>query len=145
MKRKNGNRIWSQDLGKRILLPLSHWGGDLPVPRHKAGRTMKVPQHFDLVMVVPHPGRTMQVLDVFDGKSLASASLDAAGSRFQGEFVSEPAVLEDGRIVIPVQKYEESDASLLILGVLPVVDRDETTGKEAGTDGGSPGLKENNL
>jgi outer membrane protein assembly factor BamB len=119
LKLQNGHRVWYQEMGQRILLPLVLWGGDLPIPKKKSGKTVSVPQFYDLILVVPHPGITLQVLDAFDGKSLASTTIGSSRNQFQGEFVTEPAVLDDGRIVIAVQKYKESEASLLVLGIVP--------------------------
>jgi hypothetical protein len=128
LKLQNGHRLWFQDMGHRVYLPLVHWRGELPITVKKSGKTVSIPQSYDLILVVPHPGINLQVLDSFDGKSLASKTIGAPGNGFEGEFVTEPAVLEDGRIVIAVQKYKESDASLLILGIVPATPDDSDSG-----------------
>lgn len=104
LKARNGHRLWVQDLGQRVLFPLVHWRGALG------------PKDHDLILVVPHPARSIRILDPFDGKSLASFRLGTGdGQETEDEFASYPAVLADGRIVLPVQKYSSEEAVLLVL------------------------------
>ena len=104
LKARNGHRLWFQDLGQRVLVPLVHWRGALG------------PNDHDLILVIPHPARSIRMLDPFDGKSLAGFRLgDGEGQETEDEFASHPAVLADGRIVLPVQKYSSEEAVLLVL------------------------------
>ncbi len=110
LKARNGHRLWYQDLGHRILFPLVLWHGRLGDRDH------------DLVVVAPHPGRSIRLLDPFDGKTLARFRLGQGDAKdIEDEFASHPAVLADGRIVLPVQKYESGEAALVVLR--PVVQK----------------------
>jgi hypothetical protein len=107
LKARNGHRQWYQDLGQRIQFPLVHWQavlGDID------------PRTYDLVLVVPHPGRSVMVLDPFDGKTVARFRLGEGDAPIiEDEIVSHPATLQDGRIVLAVQKYASEEAALLVL------------------------------
>jgi hypothetical protein len=104
LKARNGHRLWYQDLGHRIVFPLVHWRGLLG------------PLKYDLVLVVPHPGRSIRALDPFDGKSLARFRLGQGDAEdVEDEVVSYPAILPDGRIVLAVQKYRSEEAVLQVL------------------------------
>ncbi len=104
LKARNGHRLWYQDLGHRILFPLVHWRGRLG------------PLDYDLVLVVPHPGKSIRVLDPFDGSSLARYRLGSGDAqKVEDEVVSHPAILPDGRIVLAVQKYRSEEAVLQLL------------------------------
>ncbi|MBD3866655.1 MAG: PQQ-binding-like beta-propeller repeat protein [Acidobacteria bacterium] len=104
LKARNGHRQWYQDLGHRIQFPLVHWHGGLGALK------------YDLVLVVPHPGRSIRVLDPFDGQTVARFQLGQGDAPLiEDEIVSHPATLPDGRIVLPVQKYASEEAVLLVL------------------------------
>ena len=104
LKARNGHRLWYQDLEHRILFPLVHWRGRIGDEEH------------DVVLVVPHPGRSIRVLDPFDGKSLARFRLGQGNAQdTEDEVVSYPAILADGLIVLPVQKYRSEEAVLQLL------------------------------
>ncbi len=104
LKARNGHRLWHQDLEHRILFPLVHWRGRIEG------------EEYDLVLVVPHPGRSIRVLDPFDGKSLARFRLGQGNTQnTEDEVASHPAILADGLIVLPVQKYRSEEAVLQLL------------------------------
>jgi hypothetical protein len=109
---RNGHRIWAQDYGDRLTLPLALWHGDLTVG------------FFDLVLAVPHGGTTLLVIDPFDGRTVASYTLPEGG----GSLVSSAAVLIDGRIAVARQRYDQADASLLVFRLVPAEEVAGTVG-----------------
>ena len=130
---RNGHRQWYQDLGQRVELPLVHWQANLD-----GGE-------YDLILVVPHPGRSIRVLDPVDGRSLTLFQLEKGGSlSIEDEIVAQPAILEDGRIVLPVQKYASEEAVLLVLS--PMVDKGKADARREmpynGADPASAGAPE---
>lgn len=102
LRLRNGHRIWARDYGDRLILPISHWIGEID------GQT------FDLLLAVPAGKRSLLVIDPFDGTVVASYSLPGDGEKF----VSSAVPVDQGRIAIARQKYLQTEAGLLVLDLV---------------------------
>ena len=103
LRAKNGHRLWSQDVGDRVLAPLSPWSAEIAVPSG-------APRSVAGILVVPEDGKRVIVLDPFDGAKLATLEIPGADARADGGAVAAP----DGRIVLLVRGYAPEDVSLLV-------------------------------
>lgn len=103
LRARNGHRLWARDVGERLDRPLAHWNGKLGESR------------FDLLLAIPADGKQILAIDPFDGRTLASYRVPGSGD----SLATRPAVLEDGRVAVAVQKYDEKAASLLLLELRP--------------------------
>jgi hypothetical protein len=113
LRRGNGHRVWDTDVGGRVSTALS-WR-----PSSPGAEGAPVP---DLVVAIPDDGSKVAALDAVSGRIAATASppVDAW-------FVPPAVVTGDGQIVVALQHYELSAASMLVLavedGAVPVVAR----------------------
>jgi hypothetical protein len=63
------------------------------------------------VLATPDQGTTLVALDARNGAEVASFDLPEG----EGKLYGSPLVTPDGKIVVARQKYEEAEASLMIL------------------------------
>ena len=89
MRRKNGHRLWSADVGARVRRPLALVEGD--------------------VLVVPGSGERLLRLAAPDGSRRDTWSAPAGAT-----IVGAPVALDAGRIALALQGYESADARLEI-------------------------------
>jgi hypothetical protein len=89
----NGHRLWSTDVSSRADRPLVLW---------------KSAGHRSVVLAVAADGQQLIALDGATGQPVASVRLGHG----EGKVVGVPLALDDGRIVIAHQQYEESRAQL---------------------------------
>lgn len=105
----NGHRMWAIDVGERVSRPLSVWTATLPFAQRKGKpeslRTVWV------LLVVPDPGRSLLVLDAYDGNKVASLELPPE----RGRFASAAVVVSDTRIAVARQGYVPDEAALSLI------------------------------
>jgi hypothetical protein len=110
IKRKNGHRVWAVDIGRRISSPLTLWRAsheDAAV----IGSFDRLPE---LLLAVPDDGGDLFALSLESG--VTAASFEAQNG---DTLVGTPVTTPDGRIVLARQRYAPTEASLLVLRVVP--------------------------
>ena len=134
IKRRSGHRVWAIDVAGRVTRPLMivtiH---DLPATepepaeqdagtdttkkkkKSKKGAEAEAPRSVELLLVVPDHGSSIVALTVETGQKAAEYALPESEGTFKGS----PLLTPDGKIVVARQKYEASDASLLVLNLGP--------------------------
>ena len=131
VKRRNGHRVWSADVGRRVTRPLVFW--DHP-PRDVPGEGGKQtpaatadegnghapveslpPPDVRAILVVPDGGTRLLALSPADGQKLASTEL----SDDAGKWVSVPLTVPDGRVILARQKYLVDEATLMVYRLTP--------------------------
>lgn len=101
LKRRNGHRVWATDVEGRVNRPLRLWS------RETDDRSV------DLVLVTPDHGREILALDAGTGGKVAGFALPENG----GILVGAPLITADGMVLAARQKYNESEASLMVLEI----------------------------
>ncbi len=106
---RNGHRVWVADVGARISTPMALATIEARVPGETEERLL------ELVLAVPDGGSELIALDSRTGQRVAGFRLAEDGGRLVGA----PLALEDGRVVVARQKYDRSEASLIVLELTP--------------------------
>jgi hypothetical protein len=111
LRADNGHYLWARDVGARVSRPLTWW----------QGRIGEGPAFVELVLLVPDNGGSILALDPYDGNRLASMDLPTEEDRLL------PPVLaaEAGKIVVAVQKYDDTEAALLVFELAPPAPEDD--------------------
>ena len=134
IKRRSGHRVWAIDVAGRVTRPLRivtiH---DLPAAepppaeedagtdtkkkkkKSKNASEAEVLRSIELLLLVPDHGSSIVALTVETGQKAAEYALPESEGTFKGS----PLLTPDGKIVVARQKYEASDASLLVLSLGP--------------------------
>lgn len=107
LKKRNGHRVWTVDIGGRVSTPLVQWRGEIPRP---TAEDPLATRQLTVILVVPASGSEIVALESEGGRRVASMRLPEGG----GKLVSGPLATPDGRIVVARQRYVESEASLLV-------------------------------
>jgi len=135
LRRRNGHRVWTTDVGSRVAQPLVLWKGHpgrlgavaetdtagtsgreencgSPEGAVDAGASAERPTaEIGLILVLPDTGSQLLALDARTGQPLADYTLDEGGGRLVGI----PVITDDGLILVSRQKYRTDEASLLVL------------------------------
>jgi len=141
LRKKNGHRVWSADLGQRVSTRLILWDGEVVTPLELADDDPEAPQRFRAILVRPDRGAELIALDARNGSVAATFQLEADGGKLKGLPLSTP----DGRILLAREKYNATEASLLVLALSrsapPPEPGDEETEPDPtleGTEGDDP-------
>lgn len=116
VRASNGHRLWASDVGDRVSTNLALWTGEVDATgggRSTAGAAG--PATVELLLVVPDAGGALVALDAYDGHRAAAREL----SESQGRLIGPPLVSEDGRIVVARQGYQDTEAVLEFLALVP--------------------------
>ncbi len=135
LRRRNGHRVWTTDVGSRVAQPLVLWKGrperlgtgaevDSPGTSGReendgspegavdASASAEQPtEEMPLILVLPDTGSQLLALDARTGQPLADYTLAEGGGRLVGM----PVITDDGLILVSRQKYRTDEASLLVL------------------------------
>lgn len=111
LRPRNGHRIWTVDVGRRVSNPLALWEGELPLVRRD--RSLTEPRSVRLVLVMPEGGNRLLALDARSGRKVAIFELPEG----EGRLVGSPLPLPGGTIAVARQRYAEREASLIVLAV----------------------------
>lgn len=111
VKRRNGHRIWATDVGGRVIRPLElvqiSAPPDVRFIGPRGSRTM------NLVLVLPDNGDSIIALEGRGGVRVARHGLPENEA-----FVGDP-VTRNNRVAVVRQRYDASDAALLIFELRP--------------------------
>jgi hypothetical protein len=108
LRARNGHRLWTAELGRRLSRPLACWTGG-PKPAAGPG-DHSAERRTSLILVVPDDGSELLALDAATGRKVATVRLPDG----DGQIVGGPLSTAQGKIVVARQKYAESEASLLV-------------------------------
>jgi hypothetical protein len=111
LRADNGHYLWAQDVGSRISQPLTWWQGRIGDASPEPG----TPAFVELLLLVPDNGGSILALDPYDGSRLATLELPTEDDRLL------PPVLTagSGRIVVAIQKFDATEAALLVFALAP--------------------------
>jgi outer membrane protein assembly factor BamB len=118
---ENGHLLWSVDVADRVSRPIVLWRGSLPGSMAAGMIPVAV------LLVVSQEGGTLLGLDPYDGRTLATFTLNAADGRFATDVTTTP----DGRIAIGRETYGKTEADLLLLAVERAPDRETPADRAA--------------
>jgi outer membrane protein assembly factor BamB len=121
VKRRSGYRVWVTDVHARVVRPLELL--HVPAPPNPFYFGSHTTLEIEVILVTPFSGAEIIALDGFAGDRLATFELPENESLIGGP------VAVDGQVVVAVQRYNPSDAALLILE-LQSVSPDEPTADE---------------
>jgi hypothetical protein len=108
VKRRNGHRVWSTNVDQRVSTPLLLWTRSADDEGDPGSGTA-----LDLLLVVPDDSSRIVALDPQGGERTASFQLPDEGDTLIGR----PLITPDRRIVIARQRYDRSEASLMVLQI----------------------------
>jgi hypothetical protein len=123
VKARNGHRVWMADVGARVSSPVVRWSGVISAPSPDGGATSS--RELSLILAVPDGGSELIALDGASGQQVAVVRLGDG----DGKLVGGPLATPDGRIVVALQKYAATSASLMVyrLGQLSATSPDSET------------------
>jgi len=108
VRRRNGHRLWDTDVGGRVVRSPVIWSY---APQDGTAE----PEPLPLLLVVPGDGSSLVVLEALTGRRVTRWTLPENG----GGLVGKPLPLDGQRIALARQKYQEDEASLLVLRLAP--------------------------
>jgi hypothetical protein len=117
VKARNGHRVWVADVGARVSSPVVGWSGTVDLPSANGGAPSA--RDLALILAVPDGGSELIALDGDSGQQVAVVRLGDG----DGKLVGGPLATPDGRIVVALQEYAATSASLMVyrLGRLDAV------------------------
>lgn len=108
VKARNGHRVWVSNVAGRISRRLVLWREPaLPDPAREP---------LTLILVVPDGGSRLLAISGRTGSEAASLKL----AENEGTFVGVPLIAPDGTLIAARQKYEKTDASLVVYRLTPL-------------------------
>ncbi len=116
VRASNGHRLWASEVGDRVSRALALWTGAFDARREGDGTGRSAgPATIEFLLVVPDAGDALVALDAYDGRQAAAHEL----SESRGRLIGPAVVTEDGRIVVARQGYQDSEAALEFLALVP--------------------------
>jgi hypothetical protein len=103
VRASNGHRLWAVDLGDRLSGSLTCWPS---CSGHSVDGM--------LLLAVPDDGASVIALDAYDGRRVAAYDLPS-----HHRFASSPLVVSEGLIAIARKGYDDREASLVLLRLVP--------------------------
>ncbi len=125
LRSKNGHRLWTADVGRRVSRPLALWEGMLPLVRPDG--TLTDAREARLVLALPDGGNRLLALDARTGRKVAVFELPEG----QGRMVGSPIVTPAGLVAVARQRYTASEASLIVLDLEVLEPAPEDGGERA--------------
>lgn len=118
LRSRNGHRLWTTDLGRRVSRPLALWEGRLPLVRPDG--TLTDERNARLVLALPDGGTHLIAIDSRSGRKVAVFQLPEG----QGRMVGSPVVTGESRVAVARQRYTKREVTLIVLTlqVLPPED-----------------------
>jgi outer membrane protein assembly factor BamB len=103
VRASNGHRLWAVDLGDRLSRGITCWPAC-------GGPTVDG----EVLLVVPDDGASVIALDAYDGRRIAAFELPPTQ-----RFASTALVASPDRIAIARKGYDDKDAALVLLRLIP--------------------------
>jgi len=115
VKRRNGHRVWATDVGGRVIRPLALLR--IPAPPEALFIGPRGSRMMDLVLIVPDSGDSIVALEGRAGGRVARYELPENEA-----FVGTP-LTRGGKLAVVRQRYDASDAALLLFELKPPLPR----------------------